>query len=294
MGSGHTGRALDRISDQILGTESARVLVLPLDATLPRPRAGPSGDEHPEARSAAAVSREEVYAQVSDQSALNVNYASMVVLSTTVAAVGLAKDNAPAVIGAMVVAPLLGPNMGLALALTLGDRGLLRTAFRSSLVGVALAFATSVAFGAALPLDPLAAEIVSRTRVDLFDILLALAAGCAGTLAYTSGAPAYLIGVMVAVALLPPTVACGLLVSAGHQQGAIGAGILVLCNVAAVNLAAIGTFAWKGMRPRHWWSAERARRTRRWGLAVWLLLLAALAALISLSEELRTGALPMP
>jgi uncharacterized membrane protein len=54
----------------------------------------------------------------------------MVVLSTIVAAVGLARDNAAIVIGAMVMAPLLGPNMALSLATTLGDTKLAFRALR--------------------------------------------------------------------------------------------------------------------------------------------------------------------
>lgn len=69
-----------------------------------------------------------------------------------------------------------------------------------------------------------------------------MAAGCAGALAFTTGAPTYLTGVMVAVALLPPTVASGMLVSAGEFRGAGSALLLAFGNVTAVTLAAILTF----------------------------------------------------
>jgi uncharacterized membrane protein len=85
---------------------------------------------------------------------------------------------------------------------------------------------------------------------------------------------------MVAVALLPPTVASGMLISAGEFEGAVAALLLAFGNVTAVTLAAILTFAWRGMRPRNWWLEERAKSTARTGIAVFVGLLTLLAAII--------------
>jgi uncharacterized hydrophobic protein (TIGR00341 family) len=186
----------------------------------------------------------------------------------------------------MVVAPLLGPNMGLALGLTLADGSLIRSAIKSNLVGFALAFGTAGILGLGLSGDPSIPEIASRTQVGFTDLLLALAAGCAGTLAYTTGAPAYLIGVMVAVAILPPTVASALLLGDGHVTEALRALLLTLANVTAVNLAGMLTFVLKGMRPRTWWRAERARRSVRIGALVWISLLGILALVIAFSAQI--------
>jgi uncharacterized hydrophobic protein (TIGR00341 family) len=280
VGTSRTGSLLDRLWRYQAGDPDFRVLVLPVDAVLPRPRASGGEEDRPAPGSAAAVSREEIYAKVSDASELNRDYLALVVLATVVAAIGMVNDNTAAVIGAMVVAPLLGPNMGLALGLTLAERDLVRTSIRAALAGVGLAFAASLVMSLGLDADPRIPELAARTRLGLGDVLLALAAGCAGTLAFTSGAPAYLVGVMVAVALLPPTVACGLLLGEGHLREAGSALLLVLVNVTAVNLAAMATFVAKGMQPRTWWNAQRARRSVRWGLSGWLLLLAIFALLV--------------
>ncbi len=117
-------------------------------------------------------------------------------------------------------------------------------------------------------------------------MLLALAAGCAGTLAVTQGVGANLVGVMVAVALLPPTVASGMLLADGHLKEAGGAFLLVVANVIAVILAGMATFLWKGMRPRLWWLEERASKRARVGLAVFVGLFVALGVAVVFSRGL--------
>lgn len=285
LGAGRSGGALDALYERFDGLESFRVIVLPLEATLPRPRASTASEERQAVRSAAGVSREEIYAKISEGAVLSTDFAAMTLLATVVAAIGMVTDNVAAVIGAMVVAPLLGPNVALALGLTLADTQLTRAAIRTNAAGFALAFGAAFVAGVLFSVDPTIPEIASRTRVGLLDLALALAAGCAGALAYTSGAPTYLIGVMVAVAILPPTVASGLLFGNGLWREGGGALALVLANVAAVNLVSMATLIAKGMRPRLWWQAERARASAVRGILVWLGMVALLVAAVLLSRR---------
>lgn len=115
---------------------------------------------------------------------------------------------------------------------------------------------------------------------------LALASGITAALAFTTGASAALIGVMVAVALLPPTVAFGMLVSNAEWTLARGAGLLVLVNVTALNLTAVGTFVAQGVRPARWWEEARARRSMRIAIAAWTLLLVLLGLVIWLENRI--------
>lgn len=283
MGASQTGPALDALHGRIADRGSLMVLVEPIDAVLPRPLATQSSNRKTELHSAAAVSREEVYAAISDGAKLHRNYLLLVALAAIVAAIGLTHDNTAAVIGAMVVAPLLGPNMAIALGLVLGDLPLVRRALVAAGVGFALTLGLAVLLGLVLEVDPTIPELASRTRVGGWDLVLALAAGCAGALAFTTGAPTYLTGVMVAVALLPPAVASGMLASAGEWRGASSALLLAGGNITAVTLAAILTFVWRGMRPRNWWQADRARSSARRGIVIFVGLLVVLAAVIYLA-----------
>jgi uncharacterized hydrophobic protein (TIGR00341 family) len=285
LGAERSGSALDALHERLADRGRLMVLVQPLDAVLPRPLAAKSPNREERLRTADAVSREEVYASIADNAKLHRHYLSLVVLAAIVAGIGLSNDNTAAVIGAMVVAPLLGPNMAIALGIVLGDSTLVRRALVTVGAGFALTLVFSILLGLVLGVDPATPELAARSRVGVWDLVLALAAGCAGALAFTSGAPTYLTGVMVAVALLPPTVASGMLVSAGEWRGAASALLLAGSNVTAVTLAAMLTFAARGMRPRNWWLEERARSSARVGIAVFVALLCLLGGLVFVAGQ---------
>jgi uncharacterized hydrophobic protein (TIGR00341 family) len=289
LGAQRTGEALDRLHERIANRGALLVLVQPLDGMLPRPHASPTPDARADARSAAAVSREEVYASIADTAHFDRAYVALVVLASVVAGIGLSRDNTAAVIGAMVVAPLLGPNMALALGMVLGDGPLIRRSLTTNAAGLALCFASAALLGLALHGDTATSELTSRTQVTVWDLVLAFAAGCAGALSYTTGVPTYLTGVMVAVALLPPAVASGILLAQGELGGAFAALLLAGGNMTALTLAAMLTFLWRGMRPRNWWLEERARRSARLGVAIFIALLLGLASLIVVSQRYGVG-----
>lgn len=275
---------------QEFGTRDGfRITLLPVEATLPaleRPEPDESASTTPEEPPKASnrISREELYEDIAHASETNAVYLVMVGLSTVVAAVGLLRGDVAVVIGAMVIAPLLGPNIGLALACTLGDPTLARRSLKAIATGGATAAALSFAMGMLLTVDPTGPQLAARTHPGVGDVLLALAAGSAGSLAFTSGVPAVVVGVMVAVALLPPLVGAGLLAGAGHWALAGGAITLALSNVAALNLAAVGTFLARKVEPRSWWESERAHRATRIAVTTWILMLATLVALILLTD----------
>jgi len=196
-----------------------------------------------------------------------------------------ARDNVAVVVGAMVIAPLLAPNMALALATTLGDGPLFTRAIRANAVGAVLSLALAVGIGLVIPIDPpFGVEIAARTQLGFHDLVLALASGAAGALALTAGARSSLVGVMVAVALMPPLVVTGMLLAGGHWGAASSAAMLVAANVICVNLAAIATFLLRGIRPRAWWEAAASARKSRFALSIWLLLLALAALFIGGTE----------
>jgi uncharacterized hydrophobic protein (TIGR00341 family) len=153
----------------------------------------------------------------------------------------------------MVIAPLLGPNVALSFATTIGDGALGRNALKTNIVGIGIAFAVSLLIGYLLAIDPETSEIARRTVVSYADILLALASGIAAALSVTSGVPAVLIGVMVSVALMPPLVVFGLLMGSGNFFLSLSALELVAVNMICINLAGVVTFLVQGLRPLNWW-----------------------------------------
>jgi uncharacterized hydrophobic protein (TIGR00341 family) len=263
--------------EPLCGDDGVRVLVGEVDAMLPKPEPEDEpADGKDDNEESDRLSRFELVERVGREARLNRQYVFMVVLSSIVAAVGLVRGNVAVVVGAMVIAPLLAPNMALALAATLADWRLGWTAVRTGMTGVTLAVVLGAVLGRVLEVDPTVTEIASRTAIDALDVILALAAGAAGALAVTSGVSGALVGVMVAVALLPPLMVVALLAGAGEWRGAWGALLLYSTNVASVNLAGIAVFLARGITPRSWWEKRRARRAAWWAMAFWVVALVAL------------------
>ena len=285
----------DRLEDEFSGAEPFRVILLPVEAVIPRPeeeREKPPDSPDDAADQAAQaimisgrISREELYNAVTESLAVNRIFLAMTMLSSVVAAVGLIRDNTAAIIGAMVIAPLLGPNVAMALGVTLGDIKLLRRGTITSLVGMTVTLAVALAVGLTVAIDPLVSAILTRSQVNLSDLVLALAAGSAGTFAFTAGASSAVIGVMVAVALMPPLVAFGMLLGSGHFAMAIGALLLVSANVICIWLSGMATFLMQGVRPRNWWEEARAKTAQRYAIGFSATLLIILAGIIWWTRE---------
>ena len=264
----------------ILGTSAdTRIVVLPVDTVLPRPQ---EDEEY-----SAAVTREELYSQIEKGARIDSNYLLLTVLSTVVAAIGLIEDNVAVVVGAMVIAPLLGPLIALSFGSSLGDGKLLLSALKTGLTGLGLAFLVSLFIGMVWPVDIgrgealiASTEILARTDVGLAGVALALVSGAAAVLSLTTGLSSTLVGVMVAVALLPPTATMGMLVGAGYTKLAGGAMLLLAVNVVCVIISAKLVFLAKGVQPRTWHERNKARQSTVLYGAIWGALLLVLMLIV--------------
>ncbi len=264
-----------------------RLILLPVAATLPRVEEPEEKKPEDEQKKQERISREEMYESVKDMAKLTRVYLGMIALSTVVAAVGLMNDNVAVIIGAMVIAPMLGPIIAQAMGTTLGDFPLVRLALKTNLAGLGLALVLSVLLGLVLQASPSGSELAARTRIGLGDMAVALASGGAGALAFTAGVPTVLVGVMVAVALLPPLASLGLLLGSGYLLPALGAGLLLITNIICVNLAGVVVFWIQGVRPTSWWEEQRAKKATRLSIAVCAGLVLLLALAIILDRGLR-------
>lgn len=273
---------VDALQSALGGSATSRVLIQPVEAVWPLPE-----EAEETAASRTQTTREELYSQVERGARLDSTYLLLVFLSTIVAAIGLIRDNVAVVIGAMVIAPLLGPNIALALGASLGDRTLIGRALATNLSGMGLALTLAVLIGYlwGAPLAGVSGELSTRTDVDLDGVALALASGAAAVLSLTTGLSAVLVGVMVAVALLPPTATMGLMLGAGHLPQAAGAALLLAVNVVCVNLAAKMVLLIKGVRPRTWLEKVQARQSMTVSILFWIVSLAIVLGAIYLRHR---------
>lgn len=281
---GRRQAVLDRLQDLLATTSNPLIVVLPVEVVLPRPEVSkvPADSKTPNAKKSSGSTREELYNQIEKGARLDGNFVILAALSTVVAAIGLLENNVAVVVGAMVIAPLLGPNLALAFAATLGDRDLMRDSLRTNLVGLALAMLLSVGIGFFWPISTPGVEILSRTYVGLDDVVLALASGAAAALSLTSGVASALVGVMVAVALLPPTATLGMLLASSRFELASGAGLLLAVNIVSVNLSANLVFLFKGVRPRTWLEKNKARQSSVLVGLFWMVVLVMLSVTVYL------------
>ncbi|MEM7569583.1 MAG: TIGR00341 family protein [Pseudomonadota bacterium] len=272
---------VDAVQKTLQSTNDWRLFAIPVEATLPKVKDEPKKPEPPASKSAektkrqrSNVIREEVFEDVAANGKLTSTYLVLTALSAVVAALGLNMDSVAVVIGAMVIAPLLGPQLALSFSIALGARDTAISAVVTAAIGSVLAIALAFAMGHVVEVDLTSQELISRTNVNIEGLVLALASGAAAALSLLTGLSTTLVGVMVAVALLPPATVGGLMLAAGQPQAAFGALMLLLANVICVNLSAQIVFLSRGVGPRSTLKQEVARRSGWYTIVFWALLLA--------------------
>ena len=155
--------------------------------------------------------------------------------SGIIATLGLLANSVAIIIGAMIVAPLIGPITGIAYATTVANRRLLRRSFLTLFTGVIFTVLISLAIASIIGLKEVTPEILARTRPNLLDLAIALAAGAAGAFANTRRRIAdALPGVAIAVALVPPLSVIGIGLALRSSALAWGASILFITNLTGI------------------------------------------------------------
>jgi uncharacterized hydrophobic protein (TIGR00271 family) len=198
----------------------------------------------------------------------------LLILASAIATYGLLSNSIATVIGAMIVAPLMLPIMGLAFGVSLGDRRAIMRSLVISILGIGTAIAVGwvLTRGFSSVIDVTSnSQIMSRTSPRLIDLLAALATGLAG--AYATGRKDVsdtLPGVAIAISLVPPLANVGILLATGHPDLAKGSMLLFVTNYLAILLTGALMFAIMGYPAAS--HAEKSRRARITVIAVALVL----------------------
>jgi uncharacterized hydrophobic protein (TIGR00271 family) len=191
---------------------------------------------------------ESIVGEISRGSTPAPGYYALISAASLIASLGLVANSPAVVIGAMLVSPLMTPIFGLALGMIRGDASLFGRAIRAETGGVLLAIAFGALFGM-LPLSiEVTPEMLARTEPTLLDLLVAVFAGLAGTLAVIDEriSPA-LPGVAISTAIVPPLSTCGLCLAFGALKGAYGAFLLFFANFMAILLVSSLVFIMGGL-----------------------------------------------
>ena len=204
------------------------------------------------------ISREELYARAQDLAPADSTFFAFLLLSTVIATTGLLLDSAATIIGAMVVAPLMGPAISASVGAILDDQRMASRGVALQVTGLLAAIATAALMGWLLQETILIPpdldirtipQVAERTSPNFLSLFLALGSGLAGAISIMRGAGSALVGVAIAVALIPPAATSGLGLAFGLPGVAIAAAVLVLVNLLAINLSALVLFYLSGFKP---------------------------------------------
>ena len=232
-----------------------------------------------------APAREALYKSVLDASHLDLEYVAMLAFAALIALFGLLQNSVAVIIGAMLISPLMNPILAGALALVLGDWSLGRRAtfVLAWSIGGAIVLTGLVAW--LTPLKQVTPEILARTNPNLLDLLVAILAGLAGTLALRGGPVSMTIvpGVAIAVAVVPPLAVVGFSLSTHHGSMAWGGFLLFVTNLVSIMISAAVVFRLMGFAPHG--DPEEGRAKLRSRMAVSALVLVVLA--VPLVQTLR-------
>ena len=215
------------------------------------------------------IARDELVTAASDLAPSTRTYVLMTIVSALIATAGLLLNSPAVVVGSMVIAPLVGPAMAASVGTVVNDQEMFRRGVRLQVLGLLLAIGTAFAFAFAVryihlvpPLADVTAvpEIRERVAPDFLSLVIAVGAGVAGIVSLTTGVSAALVGVMIAVALIPPAATVGIGLAWGQPMVSLGSSVLVLVNVLSINLAALVVLWYSGYRPEHWFRRDDAKR----------------------------------
>lgn len=287
----NTQYILDTLQSTIGARDNTRIIVTPVEAILPNNETTKKDQEkqteekkddkeNKKENANTSFPREELQNRILSDNSFNTNFVLLVILSSIVAAIGLLENNAIVLIGAMVIAPLLGPNLAMAFATTLGNLKLLLKSFLTVLVGILFVIGISYIISLIFPYHTLNLQLSLCTRTSFGGMIIAFASGAAAVLSLTTGLSSVLVGVMVAVALLPPASAIGIMIGTQQYNYALNAFLLLAVNLVCINLAANLVFLFKGVRPYHWYEKKQAHKAMFWHIALLILIFLLLGIII--------------
>lgn len=179
-----------------------------------------------------------VFKLLSDGARPTIEYYILTILSCIIATTGLIQGSTATIIGAMIVAPLMTPILAFSLGVIWGDIDLIKISMQSIVKGTVIAILISALIAYLVPIPTYSGEIIARTKPSLFDIIVAVASGIVGAYGNANKKISNtLVGIAIAVALMPPLCTIGIGLGKFNIEIATGATILFIINLVSISLA---------------------------------------------------------
>ncbi|MDE6445960.1 MAG: TIGR00341 family protein [Alistipes sp.] len=216
--------------------------------------------------------REEVIASISKGVEFRGVNLWVLIFATMIASLGLNVNSAAVIIGAMLVSPIMGPIMGIGLALGINDFDLMKRSLRNLGLMFVVAIVTSTVFFFLSPLSSNSSELLARTTPTTYDVLIALFGGLAGMVAQSrqDRTSTVIPGVAIATALIPPLCTAGFGIATGQLRFFLGAIYLFFINSVFIALATYLVVRFLKYGKQEFVDKSRERTVKRIMLAITL------------------------
>lgn len=242
-------RVLEVLNEVGVGTEFGIIDILKLQATIPELK-----EEQIEISEelSSRVSVEEIESSIKEGMELNVNFYLFIMIAAFIAGAGLILNSAAIIIGSMIISPFMGPILGVSYGIIsknylLVEKGILGQFFSLFIaigIGVLLGSLAFLIYGS----PSITHEMMNRNFPTIFDLIVSIGAGLAVGFAITGKIQSSLVGIAIAVSLMPPAVNIGVTLIYGNLPLSFGSFVLLMSNILAINFMAILIFKLKKIK----------------------------------------------
>ena len=188
----------------------------------------------------------------------------VLIFAIFVASLGLNVNSTAVIIGAMLISPLMGPIVGMGLAVGINDLELLKSSLKNYAVATLVSVITATVYFLLSPFKEAQSELLARTAPTLYDVMIAFFGGAAGIVAIATGGKGNVIpGVAIATALMPPLCTAGYGLATGQWMFFLGAFYLFFINTVFIATATFLGVRFMRFSPDQYASAEKSRKARR-------------------------------
>ena len=242
-------RVLEVLNEVGVGTEFGIIDILKLQSTIPELKEDQIGVSE---ELSSRISVEEIESSIKEGMELNINFYLFIMIAAFIAGAGLILNSAAIIIGSMIISPFMGPILGVSygiisknyLLVKKGILGQFLSLFIAIGIGVLLASLAFLIYGS----PSITHEMMNRNFPTIFDLIVSIGAGLAVGFAITGKIQSSLVGIAIAVSLMPPAVNIGVTLIYGNLLLSFGSFVLLMSNILAINFMAILIFKLKKIK----------------------------------------------
>jgi len=242
-------RVLEVLNELGIGIEYGIIDILKLQVTIPELK---EEELDVSEELSSRVSVEEIESTIKEGMELNIEFYLFIMIAAFIAGAGLILNSAAIIIGSMIISPLMGPILGVSYGMISKNYILVKKGILGQLLSVIIAIGIGVLLASLAFLiyssPSITNEMMSRNFPTIFDLIVSIGAGLAVGFAISGKIQSSLVGIAIAVSLMPPAVNIGVTLIYGNLLLSFGSFVLLMSNILAINLMAILIFKLKKIK----------------------------------------------